>query len=78
MAIYAQTNFAPEGPLVLSAILVALAFAATNLPSVSVWAWGGVQVRRLLQTPRRLRIFNTTMALCLVASLYPMVRSVLA
>lgn len=77
MAIYAQTNFAPDGPLVLSALTVALIFAATNLPSVSIWAWGGVQVRRLLQTPRRLRVFNLTMALCLVASLYPMVTSVL-
>lgn len=76
MAIYAQTNFAPDGTLVASALFVAVVFAATNLPSVSLWAWGGVQVRRLLQTPRRLRIFNTTMALCLVASLYPMVVSV--
>ena len=77
MSIYAQTNFAPEGPLVISAVFVALVFAATNLPSVAVWAWGGAQVRKLLQTPRRLRIFNTTMALCLVASLYPMVETVL-
>ncbi len=77
MAIYAQTNFAPDGALVLSALAVALVFAATNLPSVSIWAWGGVQVRRLLQTPARLRIFNMTMALCLVASLYPMVAFVL-
>jgi len=77
MAIYAQTNFAPDGALVLSALTVAVVFALTNLPSVSVWAWGGVQVRRLLQTPARLRIFNVTMALCLVASLYPMVVSLL-
>lgn len=78
MAIYAQTNFAPDGPLLISAVFVAVAFAATNLPSVSVWAWGGVQVRRLLQTPRALRLFNITMALCLVASLYPMVVQVLS
>ena len=77
MSIYAQTNFAPDGPLLLSALMVALVFAATNFPSVTVWAWGGMQVRRLLQTPSRLRVFNVTMALCLVASLYPMVRAVL-
>ncbi|MEM6609909.1 MAG: LysE family translocator [Pseudomonadota bacterium] len=77
MSIYAQTNFAPDGPLVVSAVFVALAFAATNLPSVTVWAWGGVQVRRLLQTRARLRVFNYTMALCLVASLYPMIGAVL-
>ena len=77
MSIYAQTNFAPDGPLLLSALIVALVFAATNFPSVTVWAWGGMQVRRLLQTPSRLRVFNVTMALCLIASLYPMVRTVL-
>ena len=77
MSIYAQTNFAPDGPLLPSALMVALVFAATNFPSVTIWAWGGMQVRRLLQTPARLRVFNVTMALCLIASLYPMLRAVL-
>ena len=71
MAIYAQTNFAPEGALWLSAGVVALAFAATNLPAITIWAWGGVQMRRVLRTPARLRAFNWTMAACLVLSLYP-------
>ncbi|MEN0079270.1 MAG: LysE family translocator [Pseudomonadota bacterium] len=71
MSIYAQTHFAPDGTLWLSAGLVALVFAFCNLPSVAVWAWGGVQVRRLLATPQRLRRFNIAMALLLIASLYP-------
>ncbi|MEQ8366748.1 MAG: LysE family translocator [Roseicyclus sp.] len=75
MAIYAQTNFAPEGGVFgvtwAGAVAVALVFAMTNLPSVTVWAWGGVQVRRWLDAPGRLRAFNITMALLLVASLYP-------
>jgi threonine/homoserine/homoserine lactone efflux protein len=78
MAIYAQTNFAPEGGLFglpwAGALAVALIFAVTNLPSVTVWAWGGVQVRRWLEGPGRLRAFNIVMALLLVASLYPMLR----
>jgi len=78
MAIYAQTNFAPEGGLFglpwAGALAVALIFAVTNLPSVTVWAWGGVQVRRWLEAPGRLRAFNIVMALLLVASLYPMLR----
>ena len=78
MAIYAQTSFAPEGGVLgsawLGAIAVAAVFSATNLPSVTVWAWGGVQLRRWLQRPGRLRAFNITMALLLVASLYPMLR----
>lgn len=75
MAIYAQTNFAPDTVGTLAgALLVALVFSATNFPSVTVWAWGGVQVRRLLSTRGRLRAFNTTMAAFLLASLYPILR----
>lgn len=73
MSIYAQTNFAPDGPLFSSALLVALVFALINLPSIFVWAWGGVQIRQFLSTPGRLTAFNWTMAVLLVASLYPIV-----
>lgn len=77
MAIYAQTNFAPEdAALWIGAGIVAVVFAATNLPSITVWAWFGVQVRRLLQTRARLRAFNWTMAAFLVLSLYPMIGAV--
>ncbi len=72
MAITAITNYAPqENGVWVGALTVAAVFAATNLPSVSVWAWLGVQVRRLLRTPRRLRSFNITMAVLLLLSLYP-------
>lgn len=76
MAIYAQTNFGAEAggttAPTLAAISVAVIFALVNLPSVTVWAWGGTQLRRWLRAPGRLRAFNVTMALLLVASLYPM------
>ncbi|MBY6200846.1 LysE family translocator [Maritalea mobilis] len=79
MAIYAQTNFAPEAGILgatwAGAVAVALVFAATNLPSVTVWAWGGTQLRRWLDGPGRLRAFNITMALLLVASLWPILSS---
>jgi threonine/homoserine/homoserine lactone efflux protein len=72
MAITAITNYAPQDRGVwLGALTVAAVFAVTNLPSVSVWAWIGVQLRRFLSTPRRLRSFNITMAGLLVLSLYP-------
>ena len=71
MAIYAQTNFAPDaGPW--GAVVVAVIFAAINLPSVATWAAMGTQLRRWLHGPWRLRAFNITMAVLLVASLYPM------
>jgi threonine/homoserine/homoserine lactone efflux protein len=77
MAIYAQTNFAPGDGAWSGALLVALVFAAVNLPSVTVWAWGGTQLSRWLGAPGRLRIFNITMAVVLVASLWPLVEPVL-
>ncbi len=73
MSITAQTNYAPEGGGWMGALMVAGIFACVNLPSVGVWAWLGVQVKRFLDTGRRLRIFNITMAVLLVASLIPIV-----
>jgi threonine/homoserine/homoserine lactone efflux protein len=77
MAIYAQTNFAPGDGAWGGAVLVALVFAAVNLPSVTVWAWGGTQISRWLRGPGRLSAFNITMALLLVASLWPLVEPIL-
>jgi len=72
MAIYAQTNFAPDVGGWAAALAVPVVFALVNLPSVTVWAAAGTQLRRWLAAPGRLRAFNITMALLLVASLYPM------
>jgi threonine/homoserine/homoserine lactone efflux protein len=52
---------------------VAGIFACVNLPSVSVWAGAGQAVRRWLDGPGRLRVFNWTMAGLLVLSLWPVV-----
>ena len=68
MALTAITVYAPEKST--SAIaLVALIFAMTNLPSICTWTVLGVQMRRWLTDPKRLRIFNWTMAICLVGTL---------
>ena len=72
MAITAISAYAPQSLGVAGgAALVAVIFASVNLPSVTVWAWLGVQVRRFLGTANRLRTFNITMAVLLIASLYP-------
>lgn len=72
MSIYAQTNFTTDGTGWGGAIAVAVVFALVNLPSVATWVWGGTQVRRWLDGPGRLKVFNWTMAALLVLSLYPM------
>lgn len=55
------------------ALIVALVFALVNLPAVSVWAVLGQQMRSLLSTPARLRLFNVTMAVLLIATMLPVV-----
>lgn len=70
MALTAVTVYA-GGEGVAAMLVVAAVFCAVNLPSVSVWAYAGQQVRRWLTTNRRLQVFNWSMAVLLVASLWP-------
>jgi len=70
MALTALTAYAP-GQTLAAVVLVALIFGAINLPTVSVWALMGREVRRFLTNPRRLALFNWTMAAALLLSLWP-------
>ncbi len=70
MALTAVTVYAPSQSL--SAIaLVAFIFGLVNIPSVGSWTILGQEMRRFLNNPTRLQIFNIAMALLLVASLAP-------
>jgi threonine/homoserine/homoserine lactone efflux protein len=73
MAITAMTTFVPPEAPVMSLLIVAGLFALINLPSVGCWTVLGVQMRRLLDDPKALRVFNITAALLLLASLWPTV-----
>ena len=73
MALGAVAAYLPD-PTPLGCLLVAVAFATSNLPSVAIWAAAGQGLRRWLQDPARLRAFNWTMAVLLVASLWPVLR----
>ncbi|TCP60897.1 threonine/homoserine/homoserine lactone efflux protein [Rhodovulum bhavnagarense] len=70
MCLSAVTLYAPDRSL-LSVAIVAGAFALVCLPAISVWTWLGTAVRQWLSNAARLRAFNVTMAILLVASLYP-------
>lgn len=70
MALTAISVYAPSHSLYAS-VLVAAVFGAVNLPCINVWTVLGIQLRRLLNNPLRLRVFNIGMALLLVGSLYP-------
>lgn len=74
MAVTAMSLYTnPVNPF-LSMLLVAVAFALVNVPSVSTWAGFGVALRGFLADPGRLRWFNIAMGLLLVASVWPMLR----
>ena len=70
MALTAVTVYTPDTTLRAIGV-VALVFGAINLPAVSSWTLLGQQMARVLTNPARLTLFNWTMALLLVASLYP-------
>ena len=70
MALTAISAYTPDQTLT-AILLVGVVFGAVNLPSVSSWTVLGQQMARVLTNPRRLTVFNWTMAVLLVASLYP-------
>ena len=71
MALSAISAYRPEGSGLTGVLIVAVVFGLVNLPSVSCWVVLGTQLRRLLDVPWKLRAFNFTAALLLLASLYP-------
>lgn len=55
--------------------VLAAQFMALGAPCSAFWVGCGQAMRGLLQNPLRLRIFNISMALALIASLYPLLIS---
>ena len=76
MAISAITTYATSaagGSKLSQVLLVVIIFGTINFPLVACWGLFGSAMRRFLQDPKILKIFNVTMAILLVASLYPIV-----
>lgn len=72
MVISAVSVYVPEGMGTAGgAALLAVVFLLTDACSTACWAAMGVGIARWLRDPLRLRLFNVTMALLLVASLEP-------
>ena len=72
MSVSALTTYLPQGFGVADVALLAGVFGVIGLFCVGSWALFGVAMRRVLQDPRSVRIFNVAMALLLVATLYPL------
>ncbi|CAD7023511.1 LysE family translocator [Pseudorhizobium endolithicum] len=74
MAVTAMATYTNPTYYVPTVLLVGVAFALVNLPSVSTWAGFGSALREWLSVPLRLKWFNITMAVLLVISLWPMLK----
>lgn len=74
MAVTAMATYTNPDYYLPTVLLVGLAFAAVNVPSVSTWAGFGSALREWLSVPARLKWFNITMAVLLVMSLWPMLK----
>jgi threonine/homoserine/homoserine lactone efflux protein len=70
MVLSAITLYSPDREMA-NVLLIAGAFATVNLPAISLWVVLGKEFKRFLSSPQRLQFFNTSMALLLLGSLYP-------
>ena len=67
MALTGITVYVPNAHPTSGLLLVATVFGLINLPAVGAWALIGVSLRRILNNKRKLRIFNVTAALTIIA-----------
>ena len=74
MAVTAMAAYTDPVHYFWSVAIVGLVFGVVNLPAVSTWAGFGSALRDWLSVPVRLKWFNITMAVLLVASLWPMLK----
>lgn len=75
MAVSAVAGFLDPGEGALAACLLALVCGLVNLPCIAVWTYAGARLSRLLAEPARRRVFNATMAVLLIASIWPMLKA---
>ncbi len=69
VALIVTVSYTSPDDYASSLIWMLVIFAFVNVPSISVWALGGTALRQFLRTEKRVRIFNVTMALLLVAAM---------
>jgi threonine/homoserine/homoserine lactone efflux protein len=73
MALTAMSLYTSVERPFTSVLLVGVAFALVNVPSVATWAGFGTAMRGFLSDPVRLKRFNIAMGIALALSVVPMV-----
>jgi len=71
MAVGAVTTYAAVAPFPANVALMAFLFGSLGILSSAAWLGFGSILKTLLASPRAIRTLNVTMALLLVASLWP-------
>ncbi|AOJ33951.1 LysE family translocator [Burkholderia metallica] len=77
MVLTAATTIRLSADYGMNAAWMAVVFILIGFPCICLWAAFGLGLRRFLSNPRALRIFNVTMAVLLILSLYPLVAHLL-
>lgn len=72
MSIGIIATYTPQDNFYVNLAVAALVCTLVNLPSITLWAAFGSALSHVLRAPRAVRAFNVSMALLLVASLYPL------
>ena len=72
MALTAVSVYNPSNSW-MGLVIIAIVYALANVPSVSFWTVAGKKLQHFLTTPTRVRAFNYSMALLLIASTLPMI-----
>jgi len=55
-------------------IIIALTFFIVAFPCVGIWLFFGVGLKKYLNSPKHQKIFNISMALLLIGSVYPVLK----
>ncbi len=71
MAVGVVATYTPQNGFFANLIIATVVCGIVNLPSIGIWVTFGTALRRVLHKPWAIRAFNVSMALLLVASLYP-------
>ncbi|UEP36652.1 LysE family translocator [Burkholderia ambifaria] len=77
MVLTAATTIRLSADYGMNAAWMAVVFILIGFPCICLWAAFGLGLRRFLSNRRALRIFNVTMAVLLILSLYPLVAHLL-
>ena len=77
VALSVAANYVSPDNLWADLMALSAIFLVVSLISTTSWAFFGASLKPLLQDPNSVRIFNVTMAVALVASLWPIVREMI-